>query len=315
LSGVILSVNLTEKNMDLSSLEIFCAVATERSGTRANQHLAHVRSNVTTGVTKLEEQLKVELFSREGKRLTLTPSGHGMLEYAQRLLSLAEEAREAMNPECPSGRLRIGAMESTAAARLPGLLSTYHRQWPQVDLEISVGTSAELVEDVANGRLDCAFAGDPDLQAFSGVGAPFAARGLNATRAYSEQMLLVLPPNHQLVRRPDDLKVRTLAVFPIGCTYRCALENWLGPPDARADRDWKVTELASYRAILACVAAGSCFAICPKSILDLQCVPMDVRTQAFGTIDTYLVARSAFSSGAYDKLLRAVQGRRHSAVG
>jgi DNA-binding transcriptional LysR family regulator len=250
LSGVILSVNLTEKNMDLSSLEIF-----------------------------------------------------------------SEEARQAMNPECPPDRLRIGAMESTASARLPGLLSTYHSQWPQVDLEISVGTSTGLVEDVANSRLDCAFVGDPGLQAFPGVSAPFAARGLNATRAYSEQMLLVLPPNHQPVRRPDDLKARTLAVFPTGCTYRCALESWLGPPDAQADRDWKVTELASYRAILACVAAGSCFAICPKSILDLQCVPMDVRTQAFGTIDTYLVARSAFSSGAYDKLLRAVQGRRHPAVG
>jgi DNA-binding transcriptional LysR family regulator len=289
-------VNLTEKNMDFSSLEIFCAVATERSVTRAAQHLARVRSNVTTGVKQLEEELKVQLFSREGKRL----------------LSLAEEAHQAMNPAFPSGRLRIGAMESTAAARLPSLLSTYHSEWPQVGLEICIGTSAELVEEVASNRLDCAFVGDPGLQAFARVGTPFAARGLHATRAYSERMLLVLPPNHQPIRRPEDLKVRTLAAFSTGCTYRCALESWLGPPDAQGDRDWEVTELASYRTILACVAAGSCFAICPKSILDLQCAPMDVRTQEFGTIDTYLVARSAFSSGAYDKLLRAVQARRHS---
>jgi DNA-binding transcriptional LysR family regulator len=307
-------VNLTEKKMDLSSLEIFCAVATERSVAQAAQHLASVRSNVTTGVKQLEQELKVQLFSREGRRLTLTPNGHRMFEYAQRLLSVAEEARQTMNPEFPSGRLRIGAMESTAAARLPWLLSAYHSEWPQVDLEIFIGTSAQLVDDVASSRLDCAFVGDPGLQAFPGVGTPFAARGLHATRAYSEHMLLVLPPNHQPVRRPEDLKVTTLAVFSTGCTYRCALESWLGPQDAQGDKDWDVTELASYRAILACVAAGSSFAICPKSILDLQCAPMDVRTQAFGTIDTYLVARSAFSSSAYEKLLRAVQARGHSGL-
>jgi DNA-binding transcriptional LysR family regulator len=208
-----------------------------------------------------------------------------------------------MNPDHPSGRLRIGAMESTAAARLPGLLASYHSQWPEVDLEISVATSAHLVEDVAGHRIDCAFVGDSSL-----IGdPPFAARGLQATRAYSEQMLLVLPPNHPPARQPDDLKVRTLAAFSTGCTYRCALESWLGPMDAQGDRRWKVMELDSYRAILACVAAGSCFAICPKSILDLQCAPMDVRTQDFGTIDTYLVARTGFSSSAYDALLQAIQ--------
>jgi DNA-binding transcriptional LysR family regulator len=295
-------VNRTEKNMDLSSLEIFCAVAKERSVNQAAQHAADVRSNDIAKVKQLEDELKVQLFLREGTRFALTPSGHQMLDYARRLLSLADEARRAMNPDHPSGRLRIGAMESTAAARLPALLASYHSQWPLVGLEISVATSAELVEDAAGGRIDCAFVGDPGLMGNT----PFAARGLQATRAYSEHMLLVLPPHHPPARQPDDLKVRTLAAFSTGCTYRSALESWLGPLN-EGERNWKVMEFDSYRSILACVAAGSCFAMCPKAILDLQCAPMDVRTQDFGTIDTYLVARTGFSSSAYDKLLRAIQ--------
>jgi DNA-binding transcriptional LysR family regulator len=299
--------------MDFSSLEIFCAVATQQSITRAAQHLARAQSNVTTRVKQLEEELKVQLFSRGGKRMTLTPNGHRLLEYAQRMLCLAEEARQAMNPEPPTGRLRIGAMESTAAARLPALLSAYHSRWPQVDLEISIGTSRSLVEDVERNRVDCAFAADAGSQDCAEPGTRFAERGLNATRAYTEDLLLVLPPNHPPANGPQDLKITTLAAFPRGCTYRSVLEHWLGAKDGEGDHDWTMMEQASYHTMLACVAAGSCFALCPKSILDLQRAPMDVRTQELATIDTYLVTRATYSSSAYAELLRSVQAGRHFA--
>ena len=87
--------------MDFSSLEIFCAVATQQSITRAARDLARAQSNVTTRVKQLEDELKVQLFSRGGRRMTLTPNGHRLLEYAQRMLCLAEEARQAMNPDPP----------------------------------------------------------------------------------------------------------------------------------------------------------------------------------------------------------------------
>ena len=299
--------------MDFSSLEIFCAVATQQSITRAARDLARAQSNVTTRVKQLEDELKVQLFSRGGRRMTLTPNGHRLLEYAQRMLCLAEEARQAMNPDPPTGRLRIGAMESTAAARLPALLSAYHSRWPQVDLEISIGTSGSLVEDVESNRVDCAFAADAGLQVCAELGARFAERGLNATRAYTEDLLLVLPPNHPPANGPQDLKITTLAAFPRGCTYRSVLEHWLGTKDAEGGHDWTMMEQASYHTMLACVAAGSCFALCPKSILDLQRAPMDVRTQELATIDTYLVTRATYSSSAYAELLRSVQAGRHFA--
>src|SRR5476649_1212436 len=100
--------------LDLASLEIFCAVAAEHSVTKAARRLERVQSNVTTRIQQLEEELDTALFLRDGKRMTLTPEGERLLAYAEQLLSLSEEARQAMRPQQPNGRLRIGAMESTA---------------------------------------------------------------------------------------------------------------------------------------------------------------------------------------------------------
>ncbi|MCX4149173.1 LysR family transcriptional regulator [Paraburkholderia madseniana] len=301
--------------MNFSSLEIFCAVATEQSVTRAARHLARVQSNVTMRVQQLEEELQVQLFSRSGKRMSLTPSGRTMLGYAQRLLYLAEEARLAMNPEQQPGRLSIGAMESTAAARLPALLSKYHSRWPQVELEISIGTSRSLVDGVERGDFDCVFVADSSFLGTRDPRPKFAARGLRATRAYREDLLLVLPPNHPTVTRPADLRIKTLAAFSDGCAYRNVLEQWLGITSLETGSDWKVTELVSYHAILASVAAGSCFALCPRSILDLQRVPMDICAQKFATIDTYLVAQSNYESSAYKELLQFLQTAMYSEPG
>jgi len=125
--------------MDLSDLQIFSAVVHEGSVTRAAERLRRVQSNVTTRIRQLEEDLRVTLFIREGKRLHLAPAGQVLLGYAERLLALAEEARGAVHDEQPRGTFRLGAMESTAAVRLPGLLSEYHKRHPGVVLELRTG--------------------------------------------------------------------------------------------------------------------------------------------------------------------------------
>ncbi|HEY1998501.1 LysR substrate-binding domain-containing protein [Paraburkholderia sp.] len=293
--------------MEFSTLEIFHAVATQKSVTQAARRLARVQSNVSTRVRHLEEELEVELFSRRGRQMTLTPQGQKMLEYAQRLLSLAEEARLAMKHEQAAPRLRIGAMESTAAARLPGLLSAYHSRWPQVELEILIGTSCSLVEDVANGRLDCAFVAEATFQGSLVRQNPITAHGLQAVRAYTEEMLLVLPPQHPPVQRPQDIQLTAIAAFPGGCTYRHTLEQWLGSMNGNLREGWKVVEHASYHAILASVVAGSCFALCPRSVLDLRPAPVELVTLPIATIDTFLVARPGYASSAYEELVRYVQ--------
>ncbi len=147
--------------MDLADLRIFSAVVREGGVTRAAERLHRVQSNVTTRIRQLEEDLSVALFVREGKRLHLAPAGQVLLDYADRLLALADEARGAVQDTRPRGTFRLGAMESTAAVRLPGLLSEYHRRHPGVVLELRTGNPQVLGSAILAGDLDAALVAEP----------------------------------------------------------------------------------------------------------------------------------------------------------
>src|SRR3954466_5791627 len=172
--------------MDLSDLLIFSAVVHEGSVTRAAERLRRVQSNVTTRIRQLEEDLRVTLFIREGKRLHLAPAGQVLLGYAERLLTLADEARGAVQDARPRGTLRLGAMESTAAVRLPGLLSEYHRRHPKVTLELRTGNPQVLGSAILAGDLDAAL-----------VAEPIADEPFEKVLAVEEELVIIAAANHR----------------------------------------------------------------------------------------------------------------------
>jgi DNA-binding transcriptional LysR family regulator len=280
--------------MDFVALEIFCTVAAEGSVTRAAERLQRVQSNVTTRVRQLEDELGSALFLREGKRMALTPEGQLFLGYAQRLLALAEEARQALQPSQPQGRLRLGAMESTAASRLPGPLARFHGQWPGVALELSTGASQDLLDRLRAHALDAVLIAWPPGQP--------SDPALDATPVFCEELLLALPANHPPITGPQDVQPRTLAVFEPGCTYRRIAQQWLA---ARA-QPLQLLELGSYHAILACVTAGNCAGVVPRSVLDLARTPPALHLHPLQSVDTLLARRTGYRSAALDALQQAL---------
>ncbi|HBO1712099.1 TPA: LysR family transcriptional regulator [Pseudomonas aeruginosa] len=281
--------------MDLSSLEIFRAVAHEASVTRAAQQLQRAQSNVTTRIRQLEEDLGVELFLRDGKRMSLTERGSEFLAYAEQLLALADEARQSMHPAEPGGRLRLGSMESTAASRLPALLASYHKACPRVALEVSTGTSRALFDGVRARRLDCAL-----VAAGPGWAGELDGSGLRGEPLFREELLMILPAEHPPVHDVAEVRLRTLAGFARGCTYRQLAEDSLGTP-------LTVQEVGSYHAILACVAAGACVGVLPRSVLQLLGTP-PLRSLPLAEVDTWLVWREGYATAAFERW-RGVLGR------
>lgn len=274
--------------MDLSSLEIFRAVAREASVTRAAQQLQRAQSNVTTRIRQLEEDLGVELFLRDGKRMSLTERGSEFLAYAEQLLALADEARQSMHPAEPGGHLRLGSMESTAASRLPALLATYHKACPRVALEVSTGTSRALFDGVRARRLDCAL-----VAAGPGWAGELDGSGLRGEPLFREELLMILPAEHPPVHDVAEVRLRTLAGFARGCTYRQLAEGSLGTP-------LTVQEVGSYHAILACVAAGACVGVLPRSVLQLLGTP-PLRSLPLAEVDTWLVWREGYATAAFER--------------
>src|SRR5689334_12523987 len=148
--------------MELSDLHVFRSVVSAGGITAAAARLHRVQSNVTARIQKLEQDLGIQLFIREGKRLKITEAGRTLLGYADKLLALAEETRQAVqNDATPRGVLRLGTMESTAGIRLPKPLSDYHRRHPEVKVELYTGAPRELMAAVLAGESDAALVAEP----------------------------------------------------------------------------------------------------------------------------------------------------------
>src|SRR5207245_6830468 len=97
-------------------------------------------------------------------------------------LKISEQARSAVLSDAPRGVLRIGTLESTAASRLPPLLSRYHEKYPAVQVELATGTTDSLVEAVLNRKLEAAFVAECD-----------SAAPVEAVPAFLEELVRVAP--------------------------------------------------------------------------------------------------------------------------
>jgi DNA-binding transcriptional LysR family regulator len=241
--------------MDLAALRIFKSVVEHGGINKAAAKLHRVPSNVTTRIKQLEERLGTKLFLRSGRGLSLSAEGRRLLPYAEQLLRLSAEAEAALRDGAPRGTLRIGALESTAASRLPPVLSRYHQRYPDVRIELVTGTSGSLVSRVHKQEVEAAF-----------VAEPFNAEELETQTAFTEELVLITPKSCGKIRSAKDIGTRTVIAFSTGCSYRRRLEAWLGASQVLPDR---VIEFQSYHAIIACVAAGSGIAVAPRAVVDL----------------------------------------------
>ncbi len=285
--------------MNLTALQIFKSVVEQGGVNKAAAKLHRVPSNVTTRIKQLEEQLGAKLFLRIGRRLALSAEGKLLLPLADQLLRLSSEAEAALRNEKPRGTLRIGALESTAASRLPPVLSRYHQLYPDVQIELVTGTSGALVSRVHKEEVEAAF-----------VAEPFNANGLEIQTAFVEELVLITPKSFGQVRSAKDIGNRTVIAFSAGCSYRQRLETWLGASKVLPDR---VMEFQSYHAIIACVAAGSGLAVVPRAVLELTRADRNVAMTALpariAKTRTQLVWRREHHSAALDAMKNLFAGK------
>ncbi len=278
--------------MDLGSLAIFRTVAKEHSVTRAAELLGRVPSNVTTRIQQLEAEIGVPLFQRDKKGMALTSQGQAYLDYVDRILNLADEAKQVVNPTSPTGVLRIGSMECTVASRLPVPLAGYNSKWPEVTIDLSTAPTRQLIDSLLAHRIDCALIAVPPGEWWLG------ASEIEKVAIFREELVLLLPPGHAQVHCPDDIETKSLAAFAPGCTYRMLAEEWLTGYGTRPAR-FAIQDVRSYHAMFACTTAGSCISIMPRTVLDLMPRNASLVEKPLMTVDTYLACRPGFATPAF----------------
>jgi len=221
--------------------------------TRAAERLHRVQSNITTRIRQLEEKLGTPLFIREGKRLHLSPAGQVLLDYAERLLALADEARDAVRDGSPRGALVLGAMESTSAVRLPGPLSDFVRLYPAVKLALKTGNPQQLAAAVLAGAMDAAL-----------VTGPIAEGPFEREPIYSEELVIVASAGHAAITARGAEAPRSIVAFEQGCPHRARLEQWYA---GKNSMPVQTIEITSYHAMLGCVVVGMGISLVPLSVL------------------------------------------------
>jgi DNA-binding transcriptional LysR family regulator len=288
--------------LDLSDLRIFSTVVRQGGVTRAAERLHRVQSNVTTRIRQLEEDLGVALFIREGKRLHLAPAGQMLLGYADRLLALADEARAAVQDPRPRGVFRLGAMDSTAAVRLPGPLAEYHRLYPEVVLELRTGNPTQLGTAILAGQLDAAF-----------VAEPVPDEPFEKIVVFEEEPVIIAAADHPPIGKKGKLP-RTIIAFEHGCPHRKRLEDWYA---RRGEMPERTIELGSYHALLGCVVAGTGVALLPRSVLstfpDSKRLSVHALPPGENRAETVLLWRKGAASPNIQALLQLVSDNKPAA--
>lgn len=176
--------------MEISQLEVFLAVAREGGFSRAAEKLYRTQSAVSQAIRKLEAEIGEPLFDRSTRDGVMTDAGNVLQEYAERLLNLRENAREALGElrELQKGKLVVGANEFTALYLLR-VLAEFRRLHPAIRIVVQRSLGSQIPDDVL--RHNCEFGvltydpQDPELA---------------SVVVYSDELIFVVPPQHPLAR-------------------------------------------------------------------------------------------------------------------
>lgn len=184
-----MALNSRVRGFDLRQLEYFCAVARTGSFTKAAEDLGIAQPSLSEQIARLEQALGGALFERLNRRIELTPLGEAILGKAQALIEDAaalpecfERAREGVR-----GPLRVAAIPTVLPYYLAPLLKGFTERYPEVDLHVREGTTAELVDHVLDGMVDIAL-----------LSLPVEGAGLVMKELFREPLYVAVPEGHPL---------------------------------------------------------------------------------------------------------------------
>jgi DNA-binding transcriptional LysR family regulator len=250
--------------MELRHLRYFVAVAEELHFRRAAERLHMSQPPLSQQIRALEEEIGVQLLTRNQRRVELTAAGAAFLIRAREILEAVEDAaRQARRVQRGEvGRLAVGFVGSAMYSFVPELLHTFREQSPDIALRLQeLGTSDQL-RQLEDGRLDVGF-----------MRAPRAHPDLTFETLLREPVVAALPDLHplaaQLTVTLDDLRGEPLVLLTRAGApgLRAALD---GTIERLGGEDNIIQEAAEMQTVIGLVAAGVGVSLVPESVRALM---------------------------------------------
>jgi LysR family cys regulon transcriptional activator len=209
--------------MDLRQLQtLITLINNDFSVSRSAEKLFLVQSAVSQQIKRLEKELDGELFVRKGKRLTgLTDFGKQVEQQAlDAIQSFKNIQRLAQDQKQRSeGILRIGCTHTQARYILPPVISRFHQNYPDVELQMHQGTPQQLVEWAISDAVDFSICTEELAQSVK----------LESIPCYRWNRCLITLPDHPILKRKKP-RLSDLCDYPIityvrGFTGRKSLDE------------------------------------------------------------------------------------------
>ncbi len=150
------------RDIDIALLRAFLAVVETGGVTNAARILNRTQAAVSLQIKRLEELFGTELFQREHKRFSLAPAGERLLGNAQRLIALNDSTWCAMTTPQFQGEVRLGVPYDIVTSLIPPVLQRFNQSWPRINVSLVCKSSTELMEDLAEHRIDLALTTEID---------------------------------------------------------------------------------------------------------------------------------------------------------
>lgn len=260
--------------IDRSHLAIFKTLNDCGTLAETANALCLTQSALSHAVKKLEHQLGVQLWQKQGRRLRLTPAGEYLLAAAQRLLPQMDEVDAKLKSlgQGKAGCLRIGMECHPCYEWLLTVVSPFLSRWPQVDLDVVQRFRFNGIQALSQHQVDMVISSDPiEDQAF--VFQP----------VLNYELLLLSHPDGFTTKRqyvtPNDLRQQLLLTFPVDKQRLDVFTQFLDPANTQplAHKNIETTEI-----MLQLVASGRGVCTLPDWLAKKFQLMYDLRTFSLG---------------------------------
>ena len=241
----------------LAQIEAFYWIARLRGFRAAAGHLNLTQPTISLRIRGLEQALGLKLFERSGRRAHLTPEGLEFMPQAERMIGWVEElnARQAYDDPL-RGRLRLGAPDSFGLTCMPSLLAALRKQYPELNVALTIDNSSVLSQRLNDRELDVAILADPE------IGPHVAIELLGRIEcAWIASTRLRLPRG---AVRPRDLAPHEIFTNPEPSNLMTLVRDWFGTAGLDVPHLSTCNDLS---VILRLTMAGAGVSLLPTAIL------------------------------------------------
>jgi len=171
--------------MNFNQLRIFYSVAKNNSVSLAAKELLLTQPAVSIQIHLLEEDCGVKFFNRSGKGIKITEEGNLLFSYAEKILNLSDETDEAIRQikSLERGKVKIGSGRTIGAYYLPQLFESFTLKYPNIRIQMDIGSSQDVIERILSFRNDIGF-----------IGTDYFNKNLVVISFTKDRLVLITPP-------------------------------------------------------------------------------------------------------------------------